>query len=307
VQSDSDRLIAVIAEQHHGVFTTVHARAVGFQSADIHWRVVGERWRPLHHGVYRLAGAPLSWRGALLAGCWAGGTRAAASHRSAAQLWLLPGGSQQPIEIVCPRWRRAQHADLAVHETKVLDALDLTEIDGIPVTTVGRTLLDLGAVRGPRTVELALENALRRELTTTAALRPLLRRLGRQGRNGAGVLRALLDERDPERRVTESDMEMRLLHVLRRNGLPEPVPQFEIYVGRSFVARVDFAYPQWRIAIEYESYQEHTGKAALNRDNPRWNAIITAKWKPLGATPEDVKTGGRQLCTQIRDAIRLAS
>jgi hypothetical protein len=304
---DADRLIAQIAERNHGIFSSAHTRQVGFRAEDVYRRVAGERWRSIHHGVYRLAGTPLSWRGALLAACWAGGTRAAASHRSAAQLWQLPGGSEQPIEIVCPRWRRARHEGLVVHETKVLDALDLFEVDGIPVTTVGRTLLDLGAVRGPRTVELALENALRRELTTIAALRPMLRRLGRQGRNGVGVLRALLDERDPQRRVTESDMEMRLLQVLRSNGLPEPVPQFEIFVGKRFVARVDFAYPPWRVAVEYESYQEHTGKAALDRDNPRRNAILAARWKPIGATPEDVRTGGRRLCAQIRAAARLAS
>ncbi len=102
-------------------------------------------------------------------------------------------------------------------------------------------------------------------------------------------------------------METRLLQMLRQNGLPDPVPQYEIYLGTRFVARVDFAYPDWRVAIEYESYQEHTGKAALIRDNPRRNAIISAQWKPIGVTPEDVRTGGQRVCAEIRANARRAS
>jgi hypothetical protein len=49
-------------------------------------------------------------------------------------------------EITCPRWRRARHDGLVVHETKAFDPVDAMVIDGIPVTTPQRTLLDLGAV-----------------------------------------------------------------------------------------------------------------------------------------------------------------
>ena len=300
----ADQLLALAAEQNHGVFATQHVRGAGLTSKDADWRIASGRWVVVHRGVYRFAGTPLSWRGALLAACWAGGFRAAASHRSAAKLWDLPGGRREPLEIVCPRWRRAQHEGLIVHETKALTELDLTEVDGVPVTTVGRTLLDLGAVCGPRTVELAFENALRRDLTTIAALRPMLARLGRQGRNGAGVLRALVEDRDPDRRPTESDRETLVMQMLRMNGMPQPIPQYDIYNGTRFVARVDFAYPEWMIAGEYESYQEHTGKAALIRDNPRRNAIVSAGWKPIGVTPEDVRTGGRRVCAEIRANMR---
>jgi len=195
-----------------------------------------------------------------------------------------------------------------VHETRVLTPLDLTEIDGVPVTSVGRTLLDLGAVCRPKLVELAFENALRRELVTIQSLRPMLARLGRQGRNGAGVLRALVDERDPDRAPTESDRETQLLQVLRANGLPPAIPQYKILdlEGR-FVARVDAAIVEWKIALEYESIQEHTGKAALLRDNPRRRKVMRLGWKPLGVTIEDIREGGVQLCADILEVARQAS
>jgi len=296
-----DEEIARFAESHHGVFTATHARAAGLSSSDIKWRVATGRWQTVQHGVYRMSGAPLSWRGELLAACWAGGDRAVASHRSAAKLWELPGGRDDLIEILCPRWRRARHNGLVVHESKALRALDITEVDGIAVTTVELTLLQLGAVYGPRTVERAVENGLRRDLVTIGSLRGLLHRVGRQGRDGVGVLRAILDERDPNHAPTDSDMETEVLQVLRMNGFPKPVPQYVIRdsVG-SFIARVDLAIVEWKVALEYESIAWHTGKAALFRDNPRRRKIMSVDWKPLGVTVDDLRDGGRRLCADIR-------
>ncbi len=154
-----------------------------------------------------------------------------------------------------------------IHESKALTSRDVTVIDAVPVTTVERTLLDLGAVCHPLTVERAVETALRRELTTLPDLRLTVRRLGRQGRNGAGVLRRILDERDADRRLTESEMEMRMLQVFRAHGLPAPVTQYDIRHQGRFVARVDGAYPAERIALEYESFEFHVSKAALVRDS----------------------------------------
>jgi hypothetical protein len=306
--ADADLVLAGWTESSYGVFTTAHVRAAGFTERERGIRLAAGRWIAIHHGVYRLAGAPLSWRGALLAACWAGGDRAAVSHRSAAKLWELPGGRDGLLEIVCPRWRRAQHPGLIVHETKVLPGPDVTELDRLPVTTPELTVLTLGAVCGPRTVELAFENTLRRDLATIRSYRDLLRRVGRQGRNGAGVLRAILDERDPAHAATGSDMETRLLQVLRSNGLPKPAPQFVINDARGdFVARVDFAIVEWKVALEYESIEWHTGKAALLRDTPRRRRVMGLGWKPIGVTVRDLRNGGFELCAEIRDAARRAS
>jgi hypothetical protein len=194
-----------------------------------------------------------------------------------------------------------------VHESKGLVQRDVTVVDAIPVTTIERTLLDLGAVRHPLTVERAVETALRRELTTLLDLRSTVRRLGRSGRNGVGVLRRIIDERDPDRRLTESAMEMRLLQVLRAHGLPEPVTQHEIRDRGRFVARVDAAYPELRIALEYESVDWHTGKAALLRDSARRNAIVAAAWMPVAVTVDDLRSGGDRVCNDILRVRRRAA
>ncbi len=295
-----DEVIVQFAARHHGVFTSAHATQVGFTRQQIGRRKKSGRWVHRYLGSYFIAGAPPSWKGDLLAASWAGGFRAVASHRSAAALWNLAGGRHSIAEITCPRWRRARHNGLDVHESRAFDPADATVVDGIPVTTPERTLLDLGAVCHESIVEMALDAAEKRELVTLASVRATLARLGRSGRNGVGTLRRLLDARTPDRKPPESEMETVLLQVIRRNGLPEPVTQYEIRRAGRFVARVDAAYPQWHIAIEYDSYKHHTGRRAIDHDNDRRNNVIAAGWLPVVATAADLRAGGLALCAAIR-------
>ena len=296
--------VAAVAEAHHGVFASHHLHDLGISRHERVWRLAASRWIEMHKGVYRIAGAPLSWKGSLLAACWAGGTRAVASHRSAAALWDLPGKRTAVAEITCPRWRRARHDAVVVHESLALSKRDQTVVDGIPVTTVERTIFDLCAVCRPFTVDLTIDNALRRNLTTVDELIALLRRLGKRGRRGTRKFRKLLEDRDASYVPTESEREQMLLRVLREHGLPEPERQFSIYdEAGNFVARPDLAYRDLKIAMEYDSYQHHVGKAAIVRDNRRRNRMGRIGWLVLVATAEDVRYGsGGQFAADVWEA-----
>ncbi|MGZ4802025.1 MAG: hypothetical protein ACXV9P_05420 [Acidimicrobiia bacterium] len=251
-----------------------------------------------------MSGAPITWRGGVLAACWAGGFRAVASHRSAAELLRLPGRRRDPIEITCPRWRRAHVSGLAVHETAALDPVDITQVDGIAVTTAARTLFDLGGVYRKGMVELALENALRRGLVSAPELAALVKRLSRSGRPGGPILRELLAARAPGRRPTDSEMETLTLRAIRAHGLPEPMPQLEVWDGPRRLGRVDLAYPEARIAIEYDSDEFHTGRVATRRDRARRHELIAASWLPIDVGPSDLRAGGTITCAAISQALR---
>jgi hypothetical protein len=296
--------IARVAEEHHGVFAFHHLDELKVSKEERRHRLESQRWEAPYELVYRIKGAPRSWRGDLLAACWAGGTRAFASHRSAAALWALPGRRLEIAEITCPRWRRAQHPGLAVHETRALSLRDVTEVDGIPVTTVERTIFDLASVCGRFTVDLAVDTALRGELTTLDELCAVVRRVGKRGRKGTKVLRGLLAERDGDYVPTESEREQMLLRVLRAHGLPEPDRQFSIHdESGHFLARPDLVYRNLKIAMEYDSYQHHVGKDALVRDSRRRNATTAIGWITLVATAEDVRYGqGNQFAADVRTA-----
>jgi hypothetical protein len=299
--------VARLAATQHGQIAAHHLELLGISEHQRDRMVVLGELTVAAHGVYTVAGAPSSWRGALIVACWAGGTRAVASHRSAAALRRWPGGDETIQEISCPRWRRTRHATLVVHESLVLPDEDITIIDGIPVTTVERTLVDLGAVVHRNVVERALETALREQQTTLDAVRAALARLGGRGRRGAGVLRSILDEWEADHRLTDTERERLMLQAFRRHGLPDPVPQFVVRHNGRFVARVDAALPEQRISFEYQSYQWHTGKAALVRDTRRRNALLAIGWLEIGVTAADLRSGGLVVCRQILQVIRRVS
>ncbi len=258
----SDEAIARIAERHHGIFGIHHLDELGVTRQFRRHRVATGRWEVVHDSAYRIAGTPTSWRSALVAACWAGGTRAMASHRSAAALWRLPAGQDDITEITCPRWRRARHEGVVVHETTRLDAVDIEMVDGIPCTSAVRTLFDLSGRSGPRSLDLNIDAALRSELVTLEQLLAAGARLATHGRAGSARFKAVLSERVPGASIAESPPERELAHHLVRQGLPEPVLQHVVRDARgAFVARVDLAYPDLMIVIEYDSFQEHVGKA----------------------------------------------
>jgi very-short-patch-repair endonuclease len=300
---DTDRQIALTAALGHGIVALEMLGPLGVTRHERQARLDHGRWIELYPGVYRIGGAPPTWKGDLLAACWAGGPRAVASHRAAGALWGLPGG-REVVEITCPRWRRTQKdGDLVVHESRLLTVADVAERDAIPCTTVERTIFDLTAVIGPRTLDLALDSALRRELTTIPELMALGARVAKRGRAGSARFRAALADRDPASALPESEPERLLAEALVRHGLPRPVHQFVVTNALGgFIARVDLAFPDDRVVIEYESFAHHTGKVALTRDSSRRNAIVGSGFTVLTATADDLRDDATRLVIAIRRA-----
>lgn len=300
---DVDHAIAEYAATHHGAFATWRPPGSLMTPRQRQQRVDSHRWIRLHDGVYAIAGSTATWRQRLTAGCFAAGPLALASHRSAAAVLDLPGGRTDMIEITCPRAMRGKEHGIVVHEIKEIDPLDVREHDGVPITSPELTLLQLGAIFGPGLVESAYDVARRRKLVTERSVRELLARLGARGRNGVGVLRAVVDERARLGGVPESVMESRVLRILRSAGLPDPVPQYEITHEGRFVARVDFAYPDDRIAVEYDSTSFHLDDQARVRDTRRRRALERSRWRVVEVTHDDVKSGCVDVVRTIRSLL----
>jgi very-short-patch-repair endonuclease len=142
---------------------------------------------------------------------------------------------------------------------------------------------------------------------TLAELEATIRRLSRRGRPGGPVLRQLVEARIDGRRPTESEMETRLLQAIRKAGLPEPERQYEVWDGGRFVGRVDLAYPEARVAIEYDSNEHHTGRVATRRDRARRHELIAAGWLPIDVGPAELRRGLTGLCAAIAEALRVRS
>lgn len=172
----------------------------------------------IHHGVYALVPRRLlSREGRWLAAVLACGDRAALSHRSAAHLHELRVTTRSGIDVIVAGRTARRHPGIELHRSANLTTDDLTEVHGIPVTTVARTLLDLAAVVPLRHTARALHRA---ELLGVLDVRAIARLLERSpGAPGASRLGAALGM--PADR-TESPLETRFLAAWRAAGGPEP-------------------------------------------------------------------------------------
>ena len=258
-----ERKLARIAASQHGVFSREQALEAGYARRTMQRRIATHRWDLILPGVYTVPGAPSSWHRSLMAATLAWGPGSAVSHRAAAALWSLPGFETGIVELVVQRTRRRDIPGV-VHRPRDVLPGDLTRLGAVPVTTVTRTLVDLASVVSGEVLEEALDDALRRGLTTVPRLRSRVARAGPP--KGIAVLRTLLDERGSSSNVSQSVFETRLFRVLRTAGFGAPVTQFEVRDGARLVAVLDFAYPDARVAIEADGYRWHAGKT-------RWSAI----------------------------------
>ncbi|WP_326551277.1 endonuclease domain-containing protein [Micromonospora sp. NBC_01813] len=230
-------------------------------------------------------------------------TGAAIYGLSAAYLWgvdLLPqrGRATAPVHVAVPSIARPDpHPRIRYAKLALDHKHDVTPLFGMPVTSGVRTAYDLGR-RLPRADALiTLDAFLRRRTCTKAQLAAYVD--AHPGRRHVNQLRELLSLADP---LSASPMESRLRLLLHDAGLPKPTPQYEIRVQRKFIARVDLAYPQWRIAIEYEG-DHHREQATFRKDVHRFNALHAAGWLALRFTADDVLRRTAQLTQTVRQAI----
>jgi len=171
------------------------------------------------------------------------------------------------------------------------------------VTTPTRTLVDLCGVVEPDRVEPALDDALRRGLTSLPRLWWAAARLGGRGRSGARRIRELLEERSSATPIPANVFETRVKQLLAKAGLPEPEAQFEDRGRGRLLARVDFAYPDLKLAIRADSYRYHSGRMAWQRDLARRNSLASRGWRVLHVTWEDLMTQPDALVAEIHTAL----
>ncbi len=253
-----DRLIAGLAERQHGVVATWQLIALGLTHDDIGYRAQTGRLHRIHHGVYAVGHPKLTRQGHWMAAVLAYGPDAVLSHKTAAALWGI-GQSSWKIDVTTPRCRRSRGA-IRAHRTK-LHPEDRTIHDGMPVTSVARTILDLAAQLALDPLTRLIEESDRRQLFD---LRALDRAVERRPR-AAGVVRlkaVLATYRGtPDMR---SKLERDFRKLIAEAGLPEP--QFNVLVCG---LTVDVWWPQWKLVVELDGEPYHTRPRAFETDRIR--------------------------------------
>lgn len=293
-----------IAAEQRGLITYDQAiEALGRRRKE-RWVAAG-RLVPIQPKVWRLAGAPNTWKQQLLAAQLS--SRGRVTHRPGAHLWGLLRGTSV-VEVSAPIRRNPRlFAPAIVHRIVDLEDSSPVELDGFLVSDPARTIVDLGLVVPPHLVADALSVGLTRGLVTLDDAWQIRARLSKCGRNGVGVLDAVLRERSDQPGVEESVLEERMLRLLRRGGLPGPVLQHEIWSGGRLVARVDLAYPAAKLAIELDGYGHHSSPEAFQRDRTRQNELVDLGWTVLRFTWNDVVRRPDEVLATIGRALRRAA
>jgi very-short-patch-repair endonuclease len=177
-------------------------------------------------------------------------------------------------------------------------------VDRVPCTTVARTLVDLGAVLPDKEVARCLDRAMGRRLVTVSEVETARRAVARQGRRGAGVIRRVLAPHFAGEPVA-GVFEARMARLLGEQRLPAAVPEYRVWTDAgTFVGRVDFAYPELRLAIEVDGLSAHTSVDAFRHDRTRQNALVSAGWTVLRLTWTEVDEGLPHVGSTIREARR---
>jgi very-short-patch-repair endonuclease len=280
---DLFQALILIAEKQHGLITRAQALSKGLTDDSIRGRLRAGIWERVHAAVYRVAGSRRTWRQSLLAACLAAGRGSAVSYLAAAQLWKLPGG-RECVEITVARPKQVRLAGVTVHRTSQLSGIDVVWVDHIPVTSATRTVIDLAGVLTRKVLAEVLDHALAERRFPLGYLRKRLMALGTQGRPGSGKLAALIDERVGGPRRPGSAFERRLFRILAEAGLPLPQREYEVRLPDGRLKRIDFAFVDFKLGIEADSYRHHSSLTDWSRDHERDQQLVALGWLILPIT-----------------------
>ncbi|MGI8627127.1 MAG: endonuclease domain-containing protein [Geodermatophilaceae bacterium] len=232
----------------------------------------------IDHGIRCLAAALILSEGAVLTGHSAAWWYSVEYARADALVMAaMPPGAR----VDGPR-------GVKVHRTPVEES-DVCLVDAMRVTSPGRACWDVATLSDVPSAVATVDGMLHRGVVTPVELRSRLAA-------GAGIwgvrrVREVFDLADG-RSESPPESEVRLL--MHRAGIPEPIPQFEVRLAGRFIARVDFAWPERRVILEYDG-GHHADQLQMRRDRSRLNDLVTAGWVVLHATAADLHDPSRML------------
>jgi hypothetical protein len=299
-----------IAARQKGLFSRKQAIRAGVSSGMLARRLECGQWvRVLPH-VYRIASSPVSLDQRLMAGCvWA---NAVVSHHSAARLYGFEGVPRarrgEAIQLTARRTVMRSVFGFLVHTTRCLDRKDRTEWDGIPVTSLSRTLFDLAPHLDERRLSQLLDSGL--AMHPSVDMRHLLRetkRLRGSGRRNSLTLAKLLEARAPDAVRLDSALERRFLAAMKNAHLPRPKEHYDVVENGRHLAEVDFAYPRVRLAIQLDGAAIHRRFDVWQRDQRQSSELAAAGWRVAHVTWEQLEECEDEVLDCVKRALATTS
>ncbi|WP_445148189.1 DUF559 domain-containing protein [Baekduia sp. Peel2402] len=284
------------AAARHAVISRAELRSLGLGDDAIDHRLALGRLHRLYRGVYAIGHTITSREGRWLAAVLACGEGAALSHFDAASHHDLMASRGSKIHVIRPTnaGRAPDPKRIALHRVGTLRPEEVTTVDGIPTTTVARTLLDLARHVHHTKLEDVIQRAIRLHRFDLLDVRRCLQEHPRQP--GAPKLRKLLAElagRDAA--LLRSDLERRFLQLCDDHDLPRPAVNTRVED-----LEVDFLWPQADLIAELDGYAFHTSRTAFERDRERDQRLAVAGYTVVRVTHHQATRRPAEVADRLR-------
>jgi Protein of unknown function (DUF559) len=285
-----DRALAELARLQHGVVSRDQLKILGFSRGAIDARRARGTLHAVHRAVYAVGHTRLTWRGRVWAAALA--KDAVHSHRCAGALreLLAPG----PMEMTTVRGARSSPG-IIVHRSRTLTDRDVTLVEGLPCTTVARTILDLADVLPSARIPALLKRADFHgvlDFAQLAATPP--------GRRSRALREAIEEIVDTGPELTRSALEERFLAIVGTAGLPKPLVNHPV---EGFVA--DFLWPAQRLVIETDGAASHLTPAAFEHDRRRDATLLLAGHRVARFTYRQVTANPGEVASTLAGLLAL--
>ena len=254
-----DERIARLATAQSGVIEHGQLLALGLGEEQIKRRIGLGRLRPIHRGVYAVGHTALTARGRRIAAVLACGAGAVLSHETAADHWNIRPSASPRIHVSIPSRSGRRRPGITIHRPRRLPAHEVALHEGLAITSVARTLLDLADVVGVPQLRRAIERADDLRLLEPQPVDDVLAE--HPGRRVRKVERALAQaDFGFKRSALESDF----LALCKRYDLPRPEVNVQV-AGHE----VDFLFREQGLVVETDGWTTHRTRRAFEDDRRR--------------------------------------
>jgi very-short-patch-repair endonuclease len=288
-----DPVISELGARQHGRVARWQLLDFGIGPGAIDHRVRTKRLHVVLPGVYAVGHRSAGRKGAWMSAVLYAGPNALLSHLDAGALWGICTDSSARTHVTTTDRGRKPRPGVAVHRVRELALQERTERDGIPVTSLARTLLDLARMLDARRLERAIEEAERLGLFNLPDVDAVLAR--GNGRRGATQLRLELAKRRLPEAFTRADGERLLRELCRDAGLPQPA--MNLWVEGY---EVDALFEDARLIVEVDSFEYHGSRAAFERDRKRDAALHAAGYRVMRITYDRLENEPAAVAAELR-------
>jgi hypothetical protein len=307
---DVERVLNELSMKRRGFVLRHEALARGVTERELDWRIDEGLILREHENVYRHPAVPYSQDVRFLGATLACGSDALLSHRAAAAARRWPNVRRVRPEVTTPHRDLPRVEGITIHRAVRLRPFERDVVRGIPITAPGKTALDLCAVLPFHIAQEVIAETIIVKLLKPEAVLAAIERSGGRGVRGTARLRAIAETID-ELVALESVLELHGWRALETLPIPAPERQVELVCGDGLRVRMDLAWPDLRLGLDWNGRRWHDTPARRRTTRARHASIENTGWRHLmygwsdvHDTPDDMRA---EVANEVVSRMRASS